>query len=133
MNTTVARWVYSSALTTTSRTYSLLACGIPNHHYEAVQLDVVTAGYYLLVSNSSIDLHAYIYQDTFDPLNPSSHLRVEKIGDLGFRLRVFLEGNTTYVLVVTPVIHNHTGPFSLAIEGSPDINTGRVSKFDCLM
>lgn len=132
MNTTIARWVYSSALTTTSRTYSLIACSIPNCYYEALQLDVVTTGYYPLSSNSSIDLHAYTYQDTFDPLNPSSSLRAENSGDLGFRLRVFLKGNTTYVLVVTPVTHNQTGSFSIAIEGPANISTRHFSKFDCL-
>jgi hypothetical protein len=96
-----------------------------------MQLDVVTTGYYLLSSNSSIDLHAYIYRDTFDPSKASFHLRIKKRGDLGFRLRIFLKGNTTYVLVVTPVTHNQTGSFSIAIEGPPDISTGLFSKFDC--
>ena len=132
VNKTIARWAYASVLTTTSRTYSPIDCTIPNHYYEAVQLDVVTDGYYLLSSNSSIDLHAYIYQDTFDPLNPSFSPRIEKSGDLGFRLRLLLWGNTTYVLVVTPVTHNQTGPFSIAIEGPANITTRHFSKFDYL-
>jgi hypothetical protein len=80
----MARWVYSSALTSTSRPNSLIISSIPNHYYDALIQDVVTTDYYLLSSNSSIDLHAYIYQDTFDPSNALFHLRVEKCGDLGF-------------------------------------------------
>ena len=133
MDTTLTEWIYSSALTTTSPLYALAACLIPHYYYEAIQLSVVTTGSYLLSSNSSIGLHAHIYQDTFDPLNASFHLRVEKSGDLGFRLRVFLEGGTTYVLVVTSATPNQTGSFSIFADGPSTIHTSRFSKCnECL-
>ena len=131
MNNTVVRLIHSSALTANGQTYSPTGCSFPNHYYEALELIIETAGYYRLSCNSSIGLRAYIYQDVFDPLNPSFKLRAEKDGQLGFQTTLFLRDETTYVLVVTSVNPRKTGSFSIVISGPDDVSTGRIGKFVC--
>lgn len=129
MNTTVVGCIYSSVLTTNSRTYSPISCSIPNYYYEAIQLSIVTNGYYRISGNSTIGLHAYIYQNNFDPVNPSTDLRVEKGSDLGFRLDISFKANTVYVLVVRSLISYQTGSFSIVAEGPDNINATKIGKF----
>ena len=131
MNTTVVQLVYSLVLTTECPIYALAVCLIPNYYYEARQLSIVTSGFYRTSCNSSIALHGYIYQDTFNPFNSSSNLRAEKDGQLGFHMIVFLESNTTYVLVVGSRTPYETGAFSIVTEGPNRINARRIGKFDC--
>ena len=131
MNITVVQLVHSSVLTTNSRAYSLTDCSVPDYYYEALQLSILTTGYYRLSSNSIVGLHGYIYQNTFDPSAPLFNLLVEKDGELGFRLSIFLEANMAYVLVVTSVVPNQTGAFSIGAAGPNHISVRRMGKFDC--
>ena len=94
-----------------------------------MQLSVVTAGFYRFSSNSTIGLHGYIYQNTFDPLSPSVNLRAEKGGELGFQLSLFLETNISYILVVTSLVAKQTGPFSIVAHGPHNITTRLIGKF----
>lgn len=131
MNNTVVRLIHSSSLTANGQTYSPTGCSFPNHYYDALELIIETTGYYRFSSNSSIGLHAYIYQDAFDPLNPSFELRAKKDGQLGFRMTLFLRAETTYVLVVTSVNAQQIGSFSIVLAGPDDVSTGRIGKFIC--
>ena len=128
-NTTIAEMVYSSVLTTNSPTYSPTACSTSNHYYEALQLGVVTSGPYRFSCNSSIALHGSIYQGAFHPSAPSVNRLVEKTGEEGFRLRVHLQSKTTYVLVVTSMVSNQTGSFSIDATGPNSIDASRIGKF----
>ena len=112
------------------QTFSPTGCSLPNHNYEALELSIETTGYYRLLSNSSIGLRAYIYQDAFDPLNPSFNLRAEKDGQLGFRLTLFLRADKKYVLVVTSVTSNQSAAFSLVTAGPGDVSARRMGKSD---
>ena len=95
-----------------------------------MQLSAVTAGFYRFSSDSTIDLHGYIYQNTFDPLNPSLNLRAERGGELGFQLSLFLETNISYILVVTSIVPKQIGSFSIVGHGPNSINARRIGKFD---
>ena len=131
MNNTVVRLIHSSSLTANGQTYSPTGCSFPNHYYETLELIIETAGYYRLSCNSSIGLRAHIYQDVFDPLNPSFKLRAEKDGQLGFRITLFLRDETTYVLVVTSVNSQQIGSFSIVATGPYNFSTRRIGKFVC--
>lgn len=130
VNSMVVHVMYSSALTTASRAYSLTNCSISHHFYEALQLTNVTTGYYRISSNSSIDPRVFVYQATFHPLSLSRNLIAEKSGKLGFHLSISLQINVTYILIVTSVVSNRTGSYSVFLEGPSRINARRIGKLD---
>ena len=130
VNTTVSERIYSSVFTTNSRTYPETDCSVFNY-YEAVQLNIVTAGYYRFSSNSIIALNQYIYQNTFHPIAPTVNLIVKKdFYDLGVQLHALLYANITYVLVVKSVAANQTGVFSIDSIGPNRLGVRRIGKFD---
>jgi hypothetical protein len=133
VKTTVARLIYASVLRANDQMYSPTGCSVPTHHYDVLELIIKTPGYYRISSNSSIGLRASIYQNTFDPVNPSLNLRAEKEGDLGFRLTLFLRAETIYMLVVTSVTPHQTGAFSIVSAGPANVTARRIGKFFCVL
>ena len=84
-----------------------------------------------------MDTFGYIYQNTFDPFDLASDLIAsdnDGCGDQQFRLCLFLQANTTYILVVTTNARRMTGAFSIDVVGGAEINiTGinRIGECDC--
>ena len=109
--------------------YSSTGCSTLDDYYEALQLNVVTTGYYRLVGHSNISLHVYIYHDTFYPSDPFFNLRTDHNADVGFRLGVVLESNSTYVLVVTSASPSEQGSFSIDSQGPANIRAHHICKF----
>ena len=123
--------MYSSALTEYSSKYSRTSCEIPNHYYEAIQVNVATTGYYTLSSQSNIDTYGYLYRNSFSPSNPSMNLILENIHGCDnnqFKLASFLESDTNYILVVTTAYTNLTGAFSIIISGPNNATVKRISE-----
>jgi hypothetical protein len=87
-------------------------------------VNVITTGWYRLSSNSTINTYGYIYKDNFNPLNPLDNLLLkddDKCGRSQFGLRVDLKANTVYILVVTTVLPNVIGPFSIHASGPSNV------------
>ena len=131
VNITAVEPVFSSTLTNDSRVYSRIVGSLPNYYYTALQVIIVSTGEYRFVGNSSIDLHGYMYQGTFNPAVPCLNLLAEKSSRLGFELSVFLQCNMQHILVVTSVIPSQTGTFSIMAAGPHHISVHPISKFDC--
>jgi hypothetical protein len=124
--------MYSSALTQNSSTYSLKHCGLSNHFYEAIQLNVVETNYYSLRSNSSIDTHGSIYKNKFNPVDPSENFLLQNddsCGGVQFELIVDLQAGTTYVLVVSTSLPNVTGAFSMVVSGPNNVSLKHISEY----
>jgi hypothetical protein len=116
-------------LTTNSSKYSPKVCSIAHHnYYEALQLTVLTTGYYRFSSKSSIDLNGHIYQGMFDPHFPSRNPIAERREQTDFQMSIYLEVEMNYVLVVTTSIGNQTGAFSITAAGPNYTSIQHMSK-----
>ena len=127
---------YASQLNTSSETFSRDQCATWSYYYEAIRVHVSIDGYYVFCSSSSIDTYGYVYQNTFDPFDLSSDLIAsdnDGCDHQQFRLCVFLETNTTYILVVTTNEASVTGEFLVTVVRGAEASftrIGRISEYD---
>jgi hypothetical protein len=112
---------YSSTLTTSSQAYCQYdTCPGSNYYFEAIYINVATTGYYIIVSNSTMNTVGYIYNDSFNPIFPSLNLLAADSYDGGnsqFRFLMTLQAMTNYILVVTTSGQNATGSFTIIGTG----------------
>ena len=127
----MARSIYASALTTATDRYSRDQCQSSNYYYQALQMKIETSGIYRFQSNSAIRMYGYLYQDTFNPFDPSLNLLIEndhECGENQLWLNSSLLSHTTYILVATTDIPGRTGPFFIQSFGAANITFTRVSE-----
>ena len=120
---------FTSQLNTISETFSRDHCASLTYFYEAVRINVTIDGYYMFCSNSSIDTYGYIYRSTFDPFDLSSALFADDndgCDSQQFRLCVYLQTNTTYILVVTTNAASVTGAFSVTVVRGAEVTFTRM-------
>ena len=122
-NASMVQSNYSSALTETHPAYSR---GSPSsesqNYFEAIELNVNTSGYYRLRSSTSINTYGYLYNNSFDPLNPTVNLLQSDDDGAGarqFQLLMVFRATADYILVTTTYASNVTGNFSILVSG-PD-------------
>jgi hypothetical protein len=92
---------------------------------------VIATGFYHISSQSIIDTYGYIYQDSFDPFNPSVNLILENdqsCPDEQFKLTVNLQVDIKYILVVTTALPDVTGEFSILVSGPTNFSLEHISK-----
>jgi hypothetical protein len=126
--------MYSSALSVDSQSFSRPDSGsaAANYYYEAIQLNVVEDGIYNLWSNSTMDTYGYLYNDDFNPFNPSTNLLAMDDGSNGedqFKLTICLLANTTYILLVTTYSPDTVGPFSIFVSDPNYVNLNRSREY----
>jgi hypothetical protein len=93
---------------------------------------VIQTGYYVIRSYSRIDSYGFLYKNTFNPLNPSENLlsaEDDSVFDLQFRFNIRLNGNMTFVLVITTYELKETGQFSIIVQGPNKVILERLSKY----
>ena len=93
--------------------------------YQAIQVQVEKTSIYSIFSNSKMDIHGYIYNNTFDSLFPYENLILEDTGTAGngqFNLTIVLHRHTKYIIVVTTYKAAITGTYSLIVQGPPSIS-----------
>ena len=74
----------------------------------------------------------YIYKDNFNPLIPFENLLSkddESCGYAQFGLRVYLEVNIKYILVVSTALPRETGAFSIHVTGLDSVVLNRSGKY----
>lgn len=122
---------YSSELNINDQTYPRINCGPVNYYYEAIKINVVETGYYIIISNSTINTYGVIYENNFNVFRSRKNLILED-DDNGcndqFKILIRLQVNTTYILVVTTYDPNVTGTFSVLIFGSNNVSMHHISK-----
>lgn len=122
---------YTSELTKDSQTYSRI-CEVGKFHYETLVINVNESGIYGFQMNSTVKIYGYIYENQFDPLNPSQNLLVEASYTCNmyeFQFIIHLTMDTTYELVMTTFDPHVQGPFSVCVLGPNNISINRTSKF----
>ncbi len=123
--------MYSSELAANSQTYSPISCGMP-HYYEAIQVNIVESGCYQFSSNSTIDTYGFIYENNFDPFNPTmNELAEDDDGNNNnqFKLIISMQVNTTYVLIVTTHDPNVTGVYSVLVTGPNNVSLNLIGEY----
>lgn len=91
---------------------------------------VLSSGTYTIVSSSNVDTYGYIYSNSFDPSNVGLNLITQDDdsgGNVQFRLSVFLQAGTTYILVATTYSPGVTAPFTIIASGPNRIGLNRTS------
>ncbi|CAF1277097.1 unnamed protein product [Didymodactylos carnosus] len=125
----VVQWTNSSALTTNSQIYSR-DCGQDKFYYDSFEVKVPESRYYTIWSSSNIDTFGYIYENSFDPLNPSANSsRKDNDGEFNgqFKFEIPLYVNTTYILVVTTFHPITLGEINITIWGLKDVTVKRLT------
>ena len=122
---------YESNLTTASSSFAR-ECIESNYYYEAIQVNVVEDGNYILGSESEIDTVGYLYENQFNPLNPSTN-RLNENDEGGcdnqFKLIHYLQKQITYILVVTTYEPNKLGSYSVIALGPNNVTLKQFSKY----
>ncbi|CAF1626050.1 unnamed protein product, partial [Adineta steineri] len=126
----VIQWANSTELTAKSQMYSQ-GCNQDNFHYDAFEVKVPESRYYTIWSSSNIDTYGYIYENSFNPLNPSDNL-FEKDDDGApndqFKFEIPLYADTTYILVVTTYRPSTTGEIKINVLGLQNVTIKRLSE-----
>jgi len=127
----VVESIYSSALTENHQTYARTGYNEAGYYYEAIEVNVVEAGVYNFGSNSSVTQFGFIYNGSFNRFRPHQNLIVadDKSCDQQFKLRIYLQVNTAYVLVVTTFSPNVTGEFSIIVSGPNNVSFNHISEY----
>lgn len=78
-----------------------------------------------------MDTHGYLYNDTFDPSDPSLNLVMadnDGAGDNQFVLNGSLEAGISYTLVVVRRSSDDTGPYLIKATGPGDVQFTRIDR-----
>ena len=128
--TSVIQWSNSSTLTKDSQIYSQ-DCNLESFYYEAFEVKVPENRYYTIWSSAAIDTYGYIYETSFDSLNPMENLLI-KNDDEGskkqFKFEIPLYDDTTYILVVTTYSPLNTGDIEIHMLSVKNVTVQRLSK-----
>jgi hypothetical protein len=124
--------MYSSGWTANSPIYSRTGCDVLDSVYEAIQVNVIKSSCYSFDRSSSVITNAYIYMNNFDPLSPLTNLLTKDDPTYQsdqFKIKVYLQSNTTYSLVVAKTDSDATGSFSIIATGSDRLIFQRLSEY----
>ena len=116
---------YASALSSSSPIFSRPGDNDERRfYYQPIQVTVSTTGRYIFASTSELDTWGYFYQTTFDPSAPTVNLIADD--DNGgaqrqFRIQVYLQSGSTYILVVTTRGEYASGNFLVSARGPASV------------
>ncbi|CAF4194965.1 unnamed protein product, partial [Adineta steineri] len=122
--------MYLSSLTPNSSIY-FRECSELDSYYEAIQMNVTTTGHYAFQVNSEMTtMYAYIYTNNFNPFDVSKNM-MRHSGDSGnqgqSKVTAALQVNMIYVVVITTLVPNRTGNFSIQGSDRSYISFNRIS------
>lgn len=124
----------SSALTNNSQQYCrTILCSEVLYYYEAIEVNVLTSGNYIIQSNSTMDTLGFIFEKSkFDPRYPIQNLLLyddDSGGSSQFLFEISLQSTTKYIIVITTYFAGVVGPFSIITTGpaSLDLSQANIS------
>jgi hypothetical protein len=122
---------YKLALTTDSQMYSRF-CNLENFYHETFEVKVPEIRSYTIRSSSNIDTYGSIYENKFNPLNPTENLLASDDNGGGFdhqfKIEIPLYVDTTYILVVTTFSPKHIGEIQINLLGLTNVTVKRYSE-----
>ena len=111
---------YSSSLTNQSLIYNRLNEDNNSYYYQLIELNVDTNGLYRIQCISQIFVYAYLYNNTFDRLNPSINLITfdyDTISNPNLSFSSELNVDNLYQLLITTVNPLIIGSFEIIVSG----------------
>ncbi|CAF3306524.1 unnamed protein product [Rotaria sp. Silwood2] len=90
------------------------------YHYDTFDVTAPVAGFYTIISNSTIDTYGYLYNGSFFSTYPFWYLAAyddDGAGNRQFRINVYLEPYMRYVLVATTFSEKTTGHYTVIVSG----------------
>lgn len=124
--------MYSSALTTNSRTFVDNVCDRSTYYYEAIQINVNESGRYSVSSSSTYRIYGHVYKNSFDPFDLSHNRYLEngdEINDIQFKFITNLLIDTVYILVVSINDSNVGTNFSIIVSGPKSVRFSRIGEY----
>lgn len=124
---------YSSQLNSYGLSYCRDSCSSDgsSYYYQPIQLIPSATATYKLELTSSIKIHAYLYQNNFNPSVPSANKLdggSNYFGGPSFSLTKRLNDSALYIIVVTTERRYDSGPFTITHSGPAEIQFNRMSK-----
>ena len=101
-------------------------------YFEIIEMEVQKNGSYRFHGNSTTDVHIYIYNLYFKPMNPTDNLLAHIIRQHGgdqCEYVIPLASNTSYILVLRTLHPNVTGMFSVIVNGPGNVIFNQESKY----
>ena len=98
---------------------------ISNNYYAVFEIRAVAASNYSFSSKSNTKTYGYIYNNIFYPNDPSVNLLTHENNtnrNGQFKMTVFLQAWTSYLLLVTTFTRNVTGNLSIAVSGPTKVS-----------
>jgi len=96
-----------------------------NYYYVDIQIDISKNGLYEFESQSSIDMCAYFYENSFNSTNKDFNLLIfdnNSGGNNQFDFQISLQSTNNYILVVTTYYSYVTGSFSIYVTGPTTVS-----------
>ncbi len=94
-------------------------------------MNVPEIRYYTIQSSSDIDTYGYIYESSFNPLNPTENLLVDDDdggGNRQFKLYTPLYVDTKYILIVTTFLPEKIGDVNINLLVVNNVTVTRLSE-----
>ncbi|CAF4286698.1 unnamed protein product, partial [Adineta steineri] len=122
--------VYSGSIISNSLTFTRPESTSGKYYYATTPVKIATSGLYEFGSWRELDTYGCLYNGRFIPLTPSLNLIAQDNDDLDddqFLIRVHLQSNRTYTLVITTHRELTTGSFSIIAVGPDTIQFTSVA------
>lgn len=121
----VIQTTYTSELTINSSKRAQ-NCIVPYYYYNTIQVNVAEGGFYILGTVAEIATGDHIYEEKFNPFNPSMNemKTVNRISDCvnEFHHVSHFDNQKTYIIVVSSSYPNSTGTYSVIVSGANKVN-----------
>lgn len=91
-----------------------------NYLFEAIQISVASTGNFIITSHAFFDAVGYLYENSFDPYNPSMNLLAwddNSGGKTDFRITSTLASGSKYILVITTSQPSVNGIYMIRVNG----------------
>lgn len=127
----IVQSVFSAQLTANSSKYGRESCRLAYYYYESIQINVNQSGTYTLASANGTNTYGSLFQQHFNPYNPSETAIPYHLGFClmdSFRITIGLQCNLTYILIVSTRHEEQKGTFSILASGPNNVILNRISK-----
>ena len=116
-------------MTANSHKCNIHRCGSLKFYCEIIEIHTAEAGYYTIKSDTSLVIRGYIYENNFTlfDLNINAIKSDVDSGCNGqFKIRLYREMNTSFILAVLTTDELQHGMFSITVHGPRNVSMQRI-------
>lgn len=127
--------IYSSALTVNSSKCNHRYCTLLNFYCEIIEIHTIELGQYIIISNSTLDLYGYVYDNSNFTLVDLSVNAIAANDNSAcnkqFKISIEQRLNIPLILIVTTKQQNEHDLFSLIVNGPNNVIMRRLGIYCC--